>query len=84
MCLCNMEIMFCEIEQIILFKHLSKRELAAFLSMSYGTLMCKLRGEYDFTLNEAVKLKEFLHSELSIEDLFVFTPRPENMKIPLQ
>lgn len=76
--------MFCEIEQIILFNHLSKKDLASFLSMTYGTLMCKLRGEYDFTLNEAVKLKEFLHTELSIEELFVFTPRPDNIKIPLQ
>lgn len=76
--------MFCEIEQIILFNHLSKKDLASFLSMTYGTLMCKLRGEYDFTLNEAVKLKEFLHTELSVEELFVFTPRPDNLKIPLQ
>ena len=76
--------MFCEIERIILFNHLSKKDLASFLSMTYGTLMCKLRGEYDFTLNEAVKLKDFLHTELPIEELFVFTPRPDNIKIPLQ
>lgn len=73
--------MFCEIEQIILFNHLSKRDLASHLSMSYGTLMCKLRGEYDFTLNEAILLKDFLHTELSIEELFVFSPKPENLKI---
>ena len=58
--------------------------MALFLSMSYGTLMCKLRGEYDFTLNEAVKLKEFLHTDMSVEELFVFTPKPENLKISLQ
>ena len=76
--------MFCEIEQIILFNHLSKKDLASYLSMTYGTLMSKLRGEYDFTLNEAIQLKEFLHTDLSIEELFVFTPRSESLKIPLQ
>ena len=43
--------------------------------MSYNTLMCKLRGEYDFTLNEALTIKKIFKTSLSIEELFSFTPR---------
>ena len=51
----------------------SKKEIASELGMTYNTLLLKLRGKNDFTLDEAVKLKEILNTPKSIEELFTFS-----------
>ena len=62
--------MFKNIERIIFEKGLKKRDIAEALGMAYNTLLLKLKGEYYFTLDEAIKLKEILETDLSVEELF--------------
>lgn len=64
--------MYEKIEIIILQKRLSKKDIAAALDIGYNTLMAKLRGESKFTLDEAIALKEFLNTDVTVEELFVF------------
>ena len=62
--------MFKNIELEIFKSGLSKKEIAAELGMTYNTFLLKLSGKAYFTLDEAMKLKAILKSELSIEELF--------------
>lgn len=62
--------MYPKIEQIIFAKKISKKELADSLSMTYNTLLLKLKGNATFTLDEAIKLKSVLNTSYSIEELF--------------
>lgn len=45
-------------------------KLAAHLGKTVGTVSQKLRGIYPITLREAVQIKEFLNTDLSLEQLF--------------
>lgn len=45
-------------------------ELAKLMGIGYQVLSLKLYGKTEFSLNQALKLKEVLKSELSIEELF--------------
>lgn len=65
--------MYPELELTIFMSKKSKKEIASELGMTYNTLLLKLRGKNDFTLDEAVKLKEILNTPKSIEDLFAFS-----------
>lgn len=62
--------MFRNIELEIFKSELSKKEIAAELGMTYNTFLLKLSGKAYFTLDEAMKLKAVLKSDLSIEELF--------------
>lgn len=62
--------MYKEIELIIFKEKLSKREIASQLGISYNTFLLKLKGEYKFSLDEAVKLKEILKTDKTVEELF--------------
>ena len=62
--------MFRNIELEIFKSGLSKKEIAAELEMTYNTFLLKLSGKAHFTLDEAMKLKAILKSDLSIEELF--------------
>lgn len=62
--------MFDNIEQLIFNKKLKKREIAEKMGIRYNTLLLKLKGEYPFTLDEALKLKEILETDMEIEILF--------------
>lgn len=62
--------MFRNIELEIFKSGLSKKEIAAKLDMTYNTFLLKLSGKAYFTLDEAMKLKAVLKSDLSIEELF--------------
>lgn len=44
--------------------------LSSLLNLLPQKGMVKMRGEYPFTLNEALRLKSVLQTDLSIEDLF--------------
>jgi DNA-binding XRE family transcriptional regulator len=61
---------FKNIERIIFDKGLKKRDIAKALGISYNTFLLKLKGEYYFTLDEAIKLKEILETDLTVEELF--------------
>ena len=62
--------MFDKIEVIIFEKKMKKKEVAEKMGISYGQFCAKRRGEYPFTLDEALRLKSVLQTDLSIEDLF--------------
>lgn len=62
--------MYSNIEMLIFKRKLSKKLIAEKLGITYRTLLLKLNGKASFTLNEAMKLKEILNTELSIEELF--------------
>lgn len=62
--------MFKNIEQIIFTKQIPKKEIAHKLGISYNTFLLKLKGNYPFTLDEALRVKEVLQTELSVEELF--------------
>ena len=64
--------MYKEIELIMFKKGLSKANVASELGMTYNTFLLKLRGKYKFSLDEAVKLKKILETDLPIETLFAF------------
>ena len=46
-------------------------DLSATTCIPYSTLMGKIRGRSDFTLNEAVAIRKALCVEMSIDELFV-------------
>ena len=45
-------------------------EIAELLGILPSTVSSKINGKTDFTLSEAVKIKEFLHTSLTLEELF--------------
>lgn len=62
--------MYRRIEAQLVLSGLSKQELAKNLGISYNTLILKLNGKRDFSLDEATEIKRLLHTEDSIEELF--------------
>lgn len=62
--------MYKKIELIMFTQKLSKAKLAKSLGISYNTFLLKLKGKYKFSLDEAVALKDILHTELTVEELF--------------
>jgi transcriptional regulator with XRE-family HTH domain len=45
-------------------------ELSKELGMTNSTFSQKLNGKFDFSLNEAIRIKKILGTELTIEELF--------------
>lgn len=64
------EKMYKNLEIELLKADVSRRELAKELGITYGTMGTKMRGTADFTRTECFKIKEFLNSELTIDELF--------------
>lgn len=62
--------MFNIIENLIFERRLKKKDIAQSLGMTYNTFLLKLKREYPFTLDEALKLKEILQTDLPVETLF--------------
>lgn len=54
----------------MLKKEMTMADLSAKTGIKYQTLSVKMRGESQFTLQEAISIKKALESELSIEILF--------------
>lgn len=48
----------------------NKKMLAKILKWRYATLIDKLNGKYPITLEEALKIKDTLGTEISVETLF--------------
>lgn len=51
-------------------KGLTQEKVAERMGIADGTLSGKLNGRYQFTLNEARRLKEILETDIPIEELF--------------
>lgn len=62
--------MFKILESNLVLNDLSKKELAKKLGLGYNTLLLKMKGENNFTLDEAFKIKEIINTNESIEKLF--------------
>ena len=54
----------------MLKKEMTMADLSAKTGIKYQTLSVKMRGESQFTLQEAISIKKALESELPIEILF--------------
>lgn len=49
---------------------LTRKDIAEELGLSYGTVIVKIKGDYQFDVSEAKKIKEKFFPNLSIEYLF--------------
>lgn len=65
--------MYKRIESQLVLNGISKKELAEQVGIAYNTLLAKMRGEREFTLKEAREIKQILHSEEPIEELFLLS-----------
>lgn len=61
------------IEAHLVLAGVTKRELSEALGISYNTLLLKLKGATCFTLDEAVRLRELLGINESIEEMFLLS-----------
>lgn len=62
--------MFRRIEAQLAYIGITKKELAQDVGIGYNTLLQKLSGASPFSLDEALKIKEAIKSNESIETLF--------------
>lgn len=58
------------LESRLVYKGISKKQLAEGIHMSYKTILAKMSGKSKFTLDEAILIKEYLREELPVEKLF--------------
>lgn len=62
--------MYKVLEALIEKSGVTKKQMAKDIGMKYVTLLAKLSGDSKFTLDEAVKIREYLKAEVPIEMLF--------------
>jgi len=62
--------MYRMLESVIEMQGINKQKMADDIEMQHATLLTKLSGESKFTLDEAVKIKEYLNVKVPIEELF--------------
>lgn len=58
------------LESRLVYKGISKKQLAEGIHMSYDTILSKMSGKSKFTLDEAILVKEYLEEEIPVEELF--------------
>jgi len=51
-------------------RQVTRRDIARTLGISYGTVIVKIKGDYDFTVSEAQKIRNTYFPDLTIEYLF--------------
>lgn len=51
-------------------RDVTRQQIADSISVSYGTALTKINGNYEFTVEEARKIKEEFFPDLTIEYLF--------------
>lgn len=62
--------MYKRVEAQMILRGVSRKELAKQLDISYNTLNQKLNGKSDFSLSEALKIKQVLNAPDPMETLF--------------
>ncbi len=62
--------MYRQLEVKIAYRGISKKQMAEGINMKYSTLLSKMGGKSKFTLDEAVKIKDYLEEDSTIEELF--------------
>lgn len=58
------------LESRLVYKGISKKQLAEGIHMNYDTILLKMSGKSQFTLDEAILVKEYLNEEIPVEELF--------------
>lgn len=62
--------MYRQLEVKIAYRGISKKQMAEGINMNYSTLLSKMCGKSKFTLDEAVKIRDYLKEDSTIEELF--------------
>ena len=62
--------MYRQLEVKIAYRGISKKQMAEGINMNYSTLLSKMGGKSKFTLDEAVKIRDYLEEDSTIEELF--------------
>ena len=62
--------MYKRLESEMVLHNVTRKDLADAIGVQYNTILLKLRGVYGFTLDEAFKIKEFLKTDLPLDELF--------------
>ena len=62
--------MYRVLESKMAYKGISKKLLAEAIGMNYNTLLAKMSGKSKYTLDEAVRIREYLEEEIPVEELF--------------
>ena len=62
--------MYKNIEAEIARNDLTRKEIAETLGLSISTVSLKLNGKASITLNEAIKFKKLLKTNMPLEELF--------------
>lgn len=63
--------MYRVLEARLAYKGISKKKMSDDIQMNYNTLLAKMAGKSKFTLDEAVRIREYLEEEVSVEELFM-------------
>ena len=64
------DIMYKVLETKIAYLGISKKQIAHAINMKYSTFLSKISGKSKFTLDEAVRIREYLKEDIAIEELF--------------
>lgn len=62
--------MYRVLESRLAYLGINKKTMAEETGINYNTLLSKLSGKSKITLDEAIKIKDYLNESLSIEELF--------------
>lgn len=62
--------MYRRFEAELTFAGMTKKELAEKVEMKYDTLVLKLAGKSPLNFADAIKLKEAINTNVSLEELF--------------
>lgn len=62
--------MYGRLERILQIQNISLKRLAQDTNISYNHIIKIMSGERKFTLDEALKIKNYLRLDISIEELF--------------
>lgn len=71
--------MYYRLKAEIIYKGYNVKEFASLCGISYSAFLRKLSykrdGKNDFTLDEAIRIRDLLKSDLSLEELFTWEDR---------
>lgn len=62
--------MYRNLEAEMVRKGFTQSRLAELLNLNSSTISLKMNGKRDFSLNEAMRIKELLRVDIPIEELF--------------
>ncbi|PWM58597.1 MAG: DNA-binding protein [Subdoligranulum variabile] len=72
--------MYCNLRAEIARRGISRKELAAVIGCTEGTLSMKMNEKSSFTIPEAVAIKKYLNVDCSLDELFESDIKPHCTK----